>query len=78
MDQTAIVLARDYGLPLHVFDFDERDAIAGSATARTAAPTSRRRPRSSPQPRPTPASAATSSCSGRRIAPPLSVTKVST
>jgi uridylate kinase len=28
MDQTAIVLARDYGLPLHVFDFDERDAIS--------------------------------------------------
>jgi uridylate kinase len=27
MDQTAIVLARDHGLPLHVFDFDERDAI---------------------------------------------------
>ncbi|MGH2913656.1 MAG: UMP kinase [Solirubrobacteraceae bacterium] len=28
MDQAAIVLARDYELPLHVFDFDERDAIA--------------------------------------------------
>jgi uridylate kinase len=28
MDQQAIVLARDYGLPLHVFDFDERDAIS--------------------------------------------------
>jgi uridylate kinase len=28
MDQAAIVLARDYGLPLHVFDFDERDAIS--------------------------------------------------
>jgi uridylate kinase len=28
MDQQAIVLARDYELPLHVFDFDERDAIA--------------------------------------------------
>jgi uridylate kinase len=28
MDQTAIVLSRDYGLPLHVFDFDEREAIA--------------------------------------------------
>jgi uridylate kinase len=28
MDQAAIVLARDYALPLHVFDFDERDAIA--------------------------------------------------
>ncbi len=27
MDQTAIVLARDHGLPLHVFDFEERDAI---------------------------------------------------
>lgn len=27
MDQTAIVLAREHGLPLHVFDFDERDAI---------------------------------------------------
>jgi uridylate kinase len=27
MDQTAIVLARDHGLPLHVFDFDEREAI---------------------------------------------------
>ncbi|HZE03666.1 MAG TPA: UMP kinase [Solirubrobacteraceae bacterium] len=28
MDQAAIVLARDYELPLHVFDFDERDAIS--------------------------------------------------
>ena len=28
MDQAAIVLARDYDLPLHVFDFDERDAIS--------------------------------------------------
>jgi uridylate kinase len=28
MDQAAIVLARDYALPLHVFDFDERDAIS--------------------------------------------------
>ena len=28
MDQQAIVLARDYELPLHVFDFDERGAIA--------------------------------------------------
>jgi uridylate kinase len=28
MDQQAIVLARDYGLPLHVFDFDERGAIS--------------------------------------------------
>ena len=28
MDQSAIVLARDYGMPLHVFDFDERGAIA--------------------------------------------------
>jgi uridylate kinase len=28
MDQSAIVLARDYGLPLHVFDFDEGGAIA--------------------------------------------------
>ncbi|MGH2873904.1 MAG: UMP kinase [Solirubrobacteraceae bacterium] len=28
MDQAAIVLARDHGLPLHVFDFDERDAIS--------------------------------------------------
>jgi uridylate kinase len=27
MDQTAIVLARDHGLPLHVFDFEQRDAI---------------------------------------------------
>ncbi|MGH2876028.1 MAG: UMP kinase, partial [Solirubrobacteraceae bacterium] len=28
MDQAAIVLARDYGLPLHVFNFDEDGAIA--------------------------------------------------
>ncbi|HTU97656.1 MAG TPA: UMP kinase [Solirubrobacteraceae bacterium] len=28
MDQQAIVLARDYELPLHVFDFEEPDAIA--------------------------------------------------
>ncbi len=28
MDQAAIVLARDYDLPLHVFDFDEQDAIS--------------------------------------------------
>ena len=28
MDQSAIVLARDHGLPLHVFDFDEGGAIA--------------------------------------------------
>jgi uridylate kinase len=28
MDQSAILLARDYGLPLHVFDFDEGGAIA--------------------------------------------------
>jgi len=28
MDQGAIVLARDHGLPLHVFDFDERGAIS--------------------------------------------------
>ncbi|HEY5427692.1 MAG TPA: UMP kinase [Solirubrobacteraceae bacterium] len=28
MDQQAIVLARDHALPLHVFDFDERDAIS--------------------------------------------------
>jgi uridylate kinase len=28
IDQSAIVLARDYRLPLHVFDFDEGDAIA--------------------------------------------------
>lgn len=28
MDQAAIVLARDHGLPLHVFDFDERGAIS--------------------------------------------------
>jgi uridylate kinase len=28
MDQQAIVLARDHGLPLHVFDFDERGAIS--------------------------------------------------
>jgi uridylate kinase len=28
MDQQAIVLARDHELPLHVFDFDERDAIS--------------------------------------------------
>lgn len=27
MDQTAIVLARDHGLPLHVFDFDDPEAI---------------------------------------------------
>ena len=27
MDQTAIVLARDHGLPLHVFNFDEPNAI---------------------------------------------------
>ena len=27
MDQAAIVLARDHNLPLHVFDFDEHDAI---------------------------------------------------
>jgi uridylate kinase len=27
MDQTAIVLARDHGLPLHVFDFEGPDAI---------------------------------------------------
>ncbi len=32
MDQQAIVLARDYGLPLHVFDFDERDAISAICT----------------------------------------------
>ncbi len=28
MDQAAIVLARDHGLPLHVFDFDEVGAIS--------------------------------------------------
>ena len=28
MDQAAIVLARDYELPLHVFDFDEKGAIS--------------------------------------------------
>jgi uridylate kinase len=28
MDQAAIVLARDHGLPLHVFDFDEDGAIS--------------------------------------------------
>ena len=28
MDQAAIVLARDYDLPLHVFDFDERGVIS--------------------------------------------------
>jgi uridylate kinase len=28
MDQAAIVLARDYEMPLHVFDFDEHGAIA--------------------------------------------------
>ena len=28
MDQAAIVLARDYELPLHVFDFDEHGAIS--------------------------------------------------
>jgi uridylate kinase len=28
MDQAAIVLARDYALPLHVFDFDEHGAIS--------------------------------------------------
>ncbi|MGH2856730.1 MAG: UMP kinase [Solirubrobacteraceae bacterium] len=28
MDQAAIVLARDYGLPLHVFNFDDPGAIA--------------------------------------------------
>jgi uridylate kinase len=28
MDQQAIVLARDHELPLHVFDFDEHDAIS--------------------------------------------------
>ena len=27
MDQTAIVLARDHRLPLHVFDFEGSDAI---------------------------------------------------
>jgi uridylate kinase len=27
MDQQAIVLARDHGMALHVFDFDERGAI---------------------------------------------------
>jgi uridylate kinase len=32
MDQQAIVLARDYALPLHVFDFDERDAISAICT----------------------------------------------
>ncbi len=29
MDQSAIVLARDHELPLHVFSFEERGAIAG-------------------------------------------------
>lgn len=28
MDQSAILMARDYGMPLHVFDFEEKGAIS--------------------------------------------------
>ena len=34
MDQAVIVLARDHGLPLHVFDFDEHGAISGDLSRR--------------------------------------------